>query len=181
MRKRGRLLVVLPLALLFLAQAAATSADTPIDHSGSYGAHYLADTEEFPGVRCSYDSSSVIRGVRVQDPLVFARNRVANRIDSQQVSWFFRVRARTAGSGDWTTVATSAVQKRTATDAQVANFSPMSKAFAGNAGKEYRVQVVMRWYAQDGATVVGRAVHRADWYSWEGVPSFEGLCPGGVF
>ena len=181
MRKPGRsLLVVLPLALVFLGGAATASADTPISHAGTYGVHYLADREEYPGVRCSYNSATVIQSVRVRGPLVFARDRVANHIDSQRVSWFFRVRARPAGSGTWTTVATSAVQTRTATDTQVADFSPMSKSFAGNAGNEYRVQVVMRWYGQDGTTVVGRATHRVDWYSWEGVPSFEGGCPGGV-
>ena len=182
MRKPGRsLLVVLVSAFVFLGSAATASADTPISHQGSYGVHYLADSAEYPGARCVYDSSTVIRSIVVRGPLVFARNRVANHIDSQKVSWFFRVRARTVGIGDWTTVATSAVQKRTATDAQVADFSPLSKAFVGNAGKEYRVQVVIRWYAQDGVTVVGRATHRVDWYSWEGVPSFAGQCPGGLF
>ena len=181
MRKRGRsLLVVLPLALLFLVEAAAVSADTGIDHQGSYGVHYLADSSEYPGATCLYGDTQVIRGVRVRGPFVFARNRVANHIDSQVVGWFIRVRARTVGSGEWTTVATSAVQKRTATDAQVADFSPMSKAFAGNGGKEYRVQVVMRWYAQDGVTVVGSAIHRVDWYSWEITPRFKGLCPGAI-
>src|SRR5262245_60913036 len=182
MRKRGRsLLVVLPIALVFLGGAAATSADTPLSHTGTFGVHFLADSAEYPGARCSYNSMTVIQGIRVRGPFVFARDRVANHIDSQKVSWFFRVRARPVGTGDFATVATSAVQFRTATDTQVADFSPMSKSFAGNAGKEYRVQVVMRWYGQDGTTVVGTATHRVDWYSWEGVPSFPSSCPGGIF
>jgi hypothetical protein len=68
-----------------------------------------------------------------------------------------------------------------ATDAQVADFSPITKAFAGTAAQQYRVVVVMRWYGSDGSTVRGRTTHRVDWYSWVGVPSFEGLCPGGIF
>jgi hypothetical protein len=57
----------------------------------------------------------------------------------------------------------------------------MRTSFAGSASTQYRVVVTMRWYSLDGDTVVGRAVHRADWYAWQGVPSFEGACPGGLF
>jgi hypothetical protein len=182
MRKSGRsLFIVVPLALVFLASAASVSADTGINHDGNYGIHYLADSEEYPGVRCHYDSSTEIDAVRVRDPFVFARDRVSGSVDSQRVAWHYRVQARTPSTGDWATVATSAVQKRMATDAQVANFSPMTTSFNGTPAKEYRVVVVMRWYRQDGTTVAGRATHRADWYSWVGVPSFEGLCPGGIF
>ena len=78
-------------------------------------------------------------------------------------------------------MASGAVQKRIATDGQVANFGKITKTFAGTAAKQYRVVVVMRWYNPRGRTVVGRATHRADWYSWVGVPSFKGVCPGGIF
>ena len=91
----------------------------------------------------------------------------------------YRVQAQNAKG--WANVAISELQKRTATDAQVANFSPMRTNFAGSASTNYRVVVIIRWYGADGDTVVGRAVHRADWYAWEGVPSFEGQCPGGIF
>lgn len=167
--------------LISLGSAAATSADTGLTHSGAYGVHFLADSAEYPGVRCFYNNSTVIRSIRVQDPLVFAENRVRGRVDSRWVSWYFRVKAQTPGDTGWTTVATSAVQKAMATDAQIANFSPMTKSFAGTAAKDYRVVVVIRWHGAGGSSVVGRTTHRADWYSWVGVPSFEHLCPGGIF
>jgi hypothetical protein len=110
---------------------------------------------------------------------VFARDRNPDRVDSQWVSWKYRVQAQNLKG--WATVATSDTQKRLATDAQNANFSPMRTNFDGSASTQYRVVVVMQWYGSGGEAVVGRAVHRADWYSWQGVPSFEALCPGGVF
>jgi hypothetical protein len=168
-----------PLLLLALAAPVATSADTAVNDEGRVGVHYLADSEEFPGVRCRYDDETVIESVRVRDPLVFARDRNPDRVDSQLVSWKYRVQAETTEG--WATVATSGLQKRIATDAQVADFSPMRTSFAGSASTQYRVVVTMRWYSLDGDTVVGRAVHRADWYAWQGVPSFEGACPGGLF
>ena len=180
MRKVGRSLFIAgPVLLVALAGPVATSADTAVSDTGRYGVHYLADSEEYPGVRCAYDNSTVIESVRVRDPLVFARDRNPDRVDSRWVSWKYRIQAETEKS--WLTVATSALQKRVATDSQVANFSPMRTTFDGSASTQYRVEVIIRWYGADGTTVVGRAVHRADWYSWVGVPSFEDACPGGLF
>jgi hypothetical protein len=179
--KVGRSLFVgTPMLLLIaLAGPVATSADTALSHDGRTGVHYLADSEEYPGVRCAYDDETVIESVRVRDPLVFARDSNPDRVDSRSVSWKYRVQAQNVNG--WATVAASALQKRTATDAQIANFSPMRTTFAGSASTQYRVVVVIRWYGSDGTTVVGRAVHRADWYAWVGVPSFEDACPGGIF
>ncbi len=181
MRKVGRLafIGVSVLLLVALAGPVATSADTAVNHEGRYGVHYLADSEEYPGVRCRYDDETVIDSVRVRDPLVFARDTNPDRVDSRWVSWKYRVQRQNVKG--WATVATSGLQKRVATDAQVANFSPMRTNFAGTASTQYRVEVIIRWYSADGDTVVGRAVHRVDWYAWEGVPSFEGQCPGGIF
>lgn len=180
MRKVGRspFIAVPALLLIALAGPAATSADTAVNHEGRYGVHYLADSEEYPGVRCAYDET-VISAVRVRDPLVFARDTNPDRVDSRWVSWKYRIQAERVKG--WATVATSVLQKRTATDAQLADFSPMRTAFAGSASTQYRVVVIIRWYGADGTTVVGRAIHRADWYAWLGVPSFEGACPGGIF
>ena len=176
---RSAFIGVMALLLIALAGPVGTSADTAISHEGRLGVHYLADTEEYPGVRCAYDDATVIESVRVRDPLVFARDRNPDRVDSRWVSWKYRVQAQTVKG--WATVATSALQKRTATDAQIADFSPMRTHFDGSASTSYRVVVIISWYGADGTTVVGRAVHRADWYAWVGVPSFEGLCPGGIF
>jgi hypothetical protein len=183
MRRRRLPFVLIGLVVaigLSITGAVTTSADTSMTQSGLYGVHFLADSSEYAGVSCTYNSANVISSVRVRDPFIFARNRTTGA-DAQWVSWYFRVQAQTPGASSWTAVATSAVQKRTASDAQVADFSPMTKAFAGTAAKQYRVLVVVRWFGARGTTEVGRATHREDWYSWVGVPSFQGLCPGGIF
>ena len=163
-----------------LVGAMVTSADTSVWHSGAYGSHFLADTAEFPNVRCEYSgfASLNLAYVVVRDPFVYARNRGAG-VDSQQVAWYFRVESR-EGSGPWTTAATSDVQTRTATDGQVANFSPLAKAVPGVAAKRYRVLIFIRWF--NGTAIEGRAVHRADWYVWPtiaGMPANES-CPGAI-
>jgi hypothetical protein len=163
-----------------LGGAVGASADTAVTHSGAYGVHYLADSSEYAGVRCTYNNANVISSIRVRDPFVFARSTTSG-VDTQWVSWYFRVQAQTPGSTVWTDVATSGAQKRTATDAQIANFSAITRAFPGSAAKQYRVIVVIRWYGAAGAAITGRTNHRVDWYSWVGVPSFKGLCPGGIF
>ncbi|MFL5755123.1 MAG: hypothetical protein ACJ77N_02390 [Chloroflexota bacterium] len=179
----ARRLVVSSLVLAALTALAlgslVTTADTSFTHSGAVGVHYLADSAEFPAVRCTYNGNQVISSIRVRSPFAYARNSSA-RLDTQGVAWFFRIQAMPAGGGTWTNVATSAVQTRTATDADVASFRGLTKTFVGSGTKQYRALVFIRWLSASGATV-GQAEHRADWYSWEGVPSFKGSCPGGVF
>ena len=71
MRKIARSLVlVVPFLLIALSAPLAMSADTAVNHSGRYGVHYLADSEESPGVRCAYDDLVTIESVRVRDPFV---------------------------------------------------------------------------------------------------------------
>jgi hypothetical protein len=154
-----------------------TSADTGVAHSGVYGIHYLADSAEYPDVTCVYNTSNVISAVVVRDPFVFARNRTTS-VDSQLVGWFFQVQK--SSSSGWVVVANSALQRRTATDQQVADFSPMTKSFAGDASRQYRIVISMRWYNAARTAVEGRAIHRVDWYSWVLAPSFRGSCPGGI-
>jgi hypothetical protein len=181
--RRRALLAALGLSAalgLTMTGAAPISADTPVTHTGLYGVHYLADSAEYPSTTCFYDNGSTIHSVRVRAPFVYARN-TSPGIETQAVSWQVVVQARTTGSSTFATVTTSPAQKRSTTDARAADFVPMTTVFAGNGGKEYRILVVVRWYGSGGATEVGRATHRADWYAWSGVPSFHGLCPGGVF
>jgi hypothetical protein len=165
---------------LSIAGAAPIAADTPQTHTGVFGVHYLADSAEYPAATCSYNSGTVIASIRVRAPFVYARNTVAGT-ESQAVSWQFAVQARPPGTNAWSTVATSAIQKKTTTDARVADFTPLTRAFSGTAAREYRVVVIIRWYGSGGTSEVGRIIHRADWYAWTGVPSFHGLCPGGIF
>jgi hypothetical protein len=156
-----------------------TSADTRVSHSGLYGVHYLADSAEYPGVRCTYNGQQTISSIRVRDPFVFARNKTSG-VDSQLVGWYFRVQTAPVGSSTWTEAGRSAVQRKVATDQQVANFSPIIKAVVPDASKNYRVIVAMLWYNSARTAIEGRATHRADWYSWVNAPSFMGSCPGGI-
>jgi hypothetical protein len=172
-------LVLATLLVLAVGGALVTTADTAFTHSGSFGVHYLADSAEFPAVRCSYNSNQVISAIRVRSPFVYARNSTA-RLDTQAVAWFFRIQSMPAGGGAWSNVATSAVQTRTATDADVAGFRGVTKTFTGSGTRQYRALVFIRWLSASG-TIVGQAEHRADWYSWDGVPSFKVSCPGGIF
>jgi hypothetical protein len=184
MRKLSRSVVVglgLTVALgLAIAGAVPTAADTPQTHTGVFGVHYLADSTEYPAATCFHNNATVISSIRVRAPFVYARNKVPGP-ESQAVSWQFSIQARTPGTSAWTAVASSTIQKRTTTDARAADFTPVTRAFGGTAAKEYRVIVVLRWFGSDGTTEVGRVNHRVDWYAWSGVPSFHGLCPGGVF
>ncbi len=165
---------------LLLGGSIGTSADTGVWHSGRNGVHILADTAEYPAVSCVYGTNSAISAIRVRGPFVYARNSTSGR-DTQGVAWSFEIQTRPAGTGTWTLLGASTLQKAVATDTTVAPFTSITKAFRGTAANEYRVVVVMRWYDGMTTTIVGRAGHRADWYSWEGVPSFAGLCPGGIF
>jgi hypothetical protein len=165
---------------LALGGANPIQADTPLTHSGVFGVHYLADSSEFPAVTCTYNSATVISSIRVRAPFVYARN-TAPGVETQAVSWQFSVQSRAPNTSAWTTVATSVIQKKTTSDVRAADFTPVTRAFRGSAAREYRVVVVVRWFGSSGTTEVGRISHRADWYTWSGVPSFHGLCPGGVF
>jgi hypothetical protein len=154
-----------------------TAADTSVAHSGVYGIHYLADTPEYPDVTCVYNSSNVISSVVVRDPFVFARN-FTTGIDTRLVAGSSRFRNPARAAGSWVT--NSAMQRKTATNVQVADFSAMVKSFTGDASRQYRVVISMRWYNAARTAVEGRAIHRVDWYSWVLAPTFRGSCPGGI-
>ncbi len=165
---------------LAVAAADPIAADTPQTQTGVFGVHYLADSAEYPAATCMYDSATELASIRVRAPFVYARNTVPGT-ETQTVSWQFSVQARTPNTSAWSTVATSVVQTRETTDDRAAAFTPLTRAFNGTPAKEYRVIGIVRWFGTNGTTEVGRVNHRADWYAWTGVPSFHGLCPGGIF
>ena len=74
----ARMAVVLGLTLS-LVSPVAVSADTPVSHRGSFGAHALIDSVEYPGARCLYDGDLNTVRVRVRPPMVFARDRTSAR------------------------------------------------------------------------------------------------------
>lgn len=166
-------IVVLALA----GVAAPAAADTPISHSGTVGRHYLADSQEFPGVRCHYDSNQNLDRVRVWSPFVYA---FSNGPDSLSVSWRFAVQKR-VGSGPWTAVGWSATQFREARTDHAADFAPMSITVGADTAARYRVIVKMGWYVGGKAiNRVGLATHRADWYRYPLAEANHGFCPGGI-
>ena len=163
------------LALLGLATPAA--ADTPISHSGTYGRHFLADSAEYPDVRCHYDSNQNLDQVHVNDPFIFA---FSNDPDSLQVSWRFAVQAR-VGAGPWHAVRSSPVQFGEAHTYRPADLSPMTVSVTADSAARYRVIVKMAWYVGGKAlNRVGGATHRADWYRYPLAAANHGFCPGGI-
>lgn len=166
---------VVALALVGVATPAA--ADTPISHSGTYGHHFLADSEEYPGVRCHYDGNQNLDRIRVTDPFIFA---FSNDPDSLQVSWRFAVQAR-MGSSAWHTVRWSPMQFGEARTYRPADLSPMSVSVSAKSAASYRVIVKMVWYVGGKAlNRVGGATHRSDWYRYPLAAANHGFCPGGI-
>ena len=170
-------LVCAGLALAVVGVATPGAADTPISHSGTYGRHQLADSQEYPGVRCHYDSNQNLDRVRVTDPFIFA---FSNDPDSREVSWRFAVQAK-VGSGAWHAVRWGPVQFGEARTNRAADLSPMSVSVAANSAASYRVIVKMVWYVGGKAlNRVGGATHRADWYRYPLAAANHGFCPGGI-
>jgi hypothetical protein len=164
-------------ALALVSVATPAAADTPVSHSGTYGRHYLADSEEYPGVTCHYDGNQNLDRVRVTDPFVFA---FSNDPDSLQVSWRFVVQAR-VGSGAWNAVRWSPMQFGEARTTRPADFSAMSVPVTANSAAIYRVVVKMVWYVGGKAlNRVGGATHRSDWYRYVLAGANHGFCPGGI-
>lgn len=157
--------------------AAAVSADTPISHSGQYGRHFLADSQEYPGAICHYNGSQNLDRIRVIDPFMFA---LSNDLDARGVSWRFVVQKR-VGSGAWTQVGRSATQFQEASTGTPAAFSPVNLAVAGHGAAIYRALVKMQWWVGGkSVNVVGGATHRVDWYHYPLADANHGFCPSQI-
>jgi hypothetical protein len=180
-RRIGGTALVAGLATLMGASVALAAPS----HSGTYGRHYLADNDDNPGVKCTYNGDSNFSGVKVESPFLFAVNSTGG-VDSQTVGWAFRVQEMTDDKGaSWATIHTSTVTTATATDRRDAAFMRRGKSFTPaqiHTSSIYRVQILMSWYT--GSTKTGSARHTVQWYhggSFE--PSFgpQGYCPGFIF
>ena len=168
---------VVAVAIAVIGVAAPAAADTPVGHSGTVGRHYLADSQEYPGVRCHYDSNQNLDRVRVMDPFVFS---VSNDQDSRTVSWRVQVQKR-VGSGAWTSVKWSPIRYGDASTTRPAGLSPISVTVAGDSAADYRVMVKLAWYVGGKAiNRVGSATHREDWYRYPLADANHGFCPGGI-
>ena len=162
----------------------AVSAGGPSAHSGTYGRHYLADSEDGPDVLCRYNGDGNFYALNVESPFVYAAD-LTGGVDTQSVGWSFRVQKATEVAGTWTTIYTSTTQVATATDHRDAAFTRRSHVFTPAqvpTAKIYRVQILMSWYTH--GAVSGTARHTVEWYHGGAFePSFgpDGYCPGFQF
>ncbi len=177
---RRSLLLATAGAVLAISTAIPAAADTHLGGRGPVGAHYLADSEEYPGVRCRYDGGQTFAGVVVRDPFLFARDRSGGR-DRPPVGWQVLLQRQQDESLAWEPIAHSARQNGIASDDTPADLSPIALAHAGEAISAYRVVVKMVWFVPgDASTVQGTARHLVDWYRWPTDPAHPGFCIGGI-
>lgn len=93
---------------------------------------------------------AALQWVRVKAPGVFAADRSTER-DHRKVSWRLHVQ-RMQPSGPWTTIATSAVQKRTAYEDAAAAFSAMKVSFSSRRDQSnVRALLLLKWFRPDGS------------------------------
>lgn len=155
-------------ALVCLALTAGTaSADTSVSSSGTVGPHHLRDTNATPGTKCLYgegggSGEEVLDQLAVKPPVMRAVNKTGAR-DKQRVGWRVQVQRR-SGAAAFVTIAQSAVQKAWAWDDTAASFTKRTVSVTSLYGADFRVHVQMFWYAADGTTVTGQAIHEVDWY-----------------
>jgi hypothetical protein len=168
-------------AVALILAAGPVAAGTPDGHRGTWGAHFLADSREFPGARCRYDGDQNLAGIRVRDPFVFAVDRTGGR-DRQRVGWQVIVQALSDDKGaEWANVRRSPVQKALAADATPADFSSIGVPVDGSFDHAYRVKVRMFWYRPGHPNqVTGVATHTVRWYRYPLAEANEGFCPGGI-
>jgi hypothetical protein len=168
--RRGRPLrsTFLTIAALATLLPGAAAADTPLGHSGRFGAHFLTDTEEYPGARCRFETGTETRalvGIRVRPPVIYARDRSDGR-DEQVVGWRILVQRLDTHQADptWEPFATTSVRYATAYDDQAASFAMREVRIdhVGGADVRYRVRVGMRWLAPGTPSVTGTARHGVD-------------------
>jgi hypothetical protein len=168
-------------AALLMAVPSTAAADQPISHSGSMGAHFLNDSQEYPGVTCRYDDDQNMDRVRVRPPAVFARDRTSAR-DSQWVGWRAELQYRPE-DGSWSTVQQSTVVKARAWDDTAAAFAQRTVSVARPRGSgSWRVVIRMLWYAPGTSTVrQGIARHRVTFARYPlAEPGTTDLCPAGI-
>lgn len=176
----ARMAVVLGLTLSLVAPAA-VSADTPVSHRGSFGAHALIDTVEYPGATCRYDDDLNAARVRVRPPTVFARDRSSAR-DLQWVGWVVELQYQPDG-GSFSTVQRSSAVKVMALDDTPAPFRQRTVTIERPRGSgSWRVVSRMIWYKPGTSrTWQGTARHRVSVYDYPlGEPGAIAYCPAGL-
>jgi hypothetical protein len=128
----------------------------PPDHINQYGVHVLLDNEHLAPVTCHYpDGTSPIK-VDVQGPIALAVD-TGPGVQSQQVSWRFKVQFTDVQEPDkdtiWTTLGPSpGFVNAAATERRPAGLGRRSRVLAPDeqGHLHYRVVVVVRWHSPSG-------------------------------
>jgi hypothetical protein len=141
----------------------------PPDHTAAYGVHLLLDNEHLVPVTCQYPGSNGPSRIDVQGPIVLAVDTGVG-VQSQQVSWRFRVQVSDVEEPDkdtiWTTLSPSVgFVSATATERQPAGFTRRSRELTRGERDHlhFRVQVIIRWHTP-GGSVAGRVFEFAEHY-----------------
>ena len=180
-RTQGALLS-LPLAvLLALVMSGQAAAVSYTHHTGTVGQWTFDETFDNPLVLCKYGPTSdgnhySMTRIKVAPPMVYAVDSNPAKEDKGTVSWQFQVQRKYYSASRWKTVASSAVQKRSALDDAAALFSTLTVKRNGHEAKDdpswlMRVQVIVKWYKPGGA-VEGTVTFRPSYYRFS-TPDFS--------
>ena len=164
-KRRSACAIAAVLSLTVMLFPSLASADIVFSPpSGNFGPHFLRDSPEFGGARCTYPEPAYqLSTIRIRPPSVYAFDRTTGA-DSQKTGWKYIIES-SSDALNWTPAVTSRVQKGTATEVKDAPFTARTYAFTGGAGMDYyRVSIRMLWYSQDGTIVRGSAEHTVEYY-----------------
>ena len=142
--------------------------------TGMVGPWSFDDSSGSPSVTCKYgptidDNHYFMTNIKVLPPSVYAADRHSHTVDTRKVSWQFQIQRKQYPDGTWSVVASSAVQKGTATENQEAPFSALKIQHNGHqAGMDtnwtVRIQVLIKWYKPNGS-VEGTILFRPSYYT----------------
>ena len=170
-----RALVFGPVLLALLLAVQPVSAATAVSSSGTFGVAYIADSHlGKQGATCDYKTSGSsgshpLKDISARGPQITAEDTGSGH-PNRWVGWKYRIQRSPTSSTDFHTVFTSTVVKAKATDNTPAVFTRRtwtapSHVTTGN----YRVQVVLIWYAPGSNTQVqGKQVANIDYYKVAG-------------
>lgn len=161
--KRSALVAAAAALMIAATVAGPAAAYTVVSESGLHGNYALTDSSESPAGTCSYGQEVPpnwrwLKWMKIRAPQVFAADRNSGVRDQRRVSWQFKIqRSPFDMSEPWQTVATSAVQRRTAWDDQAAAFTAMKVYYnattsePGSDNDLLRGLVILRWYKPNGS------------------------------
>jgi|GEM_PF-2130185 len=161
------------LALTLVAQPAFAATVTKTE--GKVGPYQFNDQESGPrGANCDYETHMtnnkyVLDDISVRAPFVHARDTGSGN-QSQKVGWWYKIQQDKEFDGTFKTVYTSSVQKKTATESNIAGFTRRTWTAPETITlSNFRVKVFIVWYKPGTTTVEqGRVVANIDWYHVKG-------------